>query len=153
MRRIRPASGVAGAVVLVTALLWIPPAARAASVAAIVEKYGLTGTWAADCATAPSARNPHVIYRLLDDERLQRETRIEPGKSLDVTEAHSIVEIQAGELMMGWKTREGGVTNRVRAAEGQMQVQESTRDSGEKIFANGRRLRDNTEAPKFNKCP
>jgi hypothetical protein len=134
-------------------MVLVPSAAGTASVAALVEKYGLTGTWAADCTTAPSPRNPHVIYRLLDDERLQRETRVEPGKSADVSEAHSIAEIQAGELMMGWKTSEGAVANRVRAGKGQMQVQDSTRDSGEKVFANGRRLRDNTEAPNFNKCP
>jgi hypothetical protein len=153
MRTIRPTSAIGSAVAIATAMVLVPRAAGAASVADTVEKYGLAGTWAADCTTAPSPRNPHVIYRLLDDERLQRETRIEPGKSVDVSEAHSIVEIQAGELMMGWKTNAGGVTNRVRAREGQMQVQDSTRDSGEKIFANGRRLSDNTEAPKFNKCP
>jgi hypothetical protein len=34
-----------------------------------------------------------------------------------------------------------------------MQVQDSTRDNGERIIANGRNTRDDTEARRFSKCP
>lgn len=140
-------------IALVTAMLLAPPGARAASVESIVEKYGLTGNWAPDCTKPASPQNPHLVYRLLDPDRLQRETRIASDKIFDVSVVLSIVEIVPGELRMAWKTGEGGITNRVRAHPGQMQVQDSTRDNGEKLTVNGRRVRDNAEALRYNKCP
>jgi hypothetical protein len=152
MRAIRPWSDFGSAVAIVTAMVLVPPVAAAASVGEIVEKYALVGTWAADCANPPGPQNPHVIYQLLGADRLQREVRIAPGQNPDISVATAIVEIEADELMMSWKTSAGGVTNRVRAGQGRMQVVDSTLDTGQKIFANGRRIRDDAEAPKFNKC-
>jgi hypothetical protein len=149
MNQLTTASGATVAI----ALIALPPGASAAPVADTVEKYALTGTWAVDCTSAPSPQNPHVIYRLLDADSLQREFRIAPGESSDVSTAVALVEIEAGELMMSWKTNAGGVTNRVRAGQGRMQVVDSTLDNGQKIFVNGRRVRDDAEAPRFNKCP
>jgi hypothetical protein len=150
MRTIRPASAHANAIALV--MLIASPGSSAASVADIAKKYSLTGTWAADCAKPADRTNPHVVYTVLDGDRLQRETKIVPDKSVDVSIAISLVEVSAGELLMAWKTNEGGIANRVRASQGQMQVLDSTRDSGEKLIVNGRRTRDNVEAPTFNKC-
>jgi len=152
MRTIRPTSAVVSAMALVTALLLVLSAAGAASVQDVVEKYGLTGTWAADCTKPADRENPHVVYRLLDPDRLQRETMIVPDRNLDVSVALSIVETGPGELTMVWKTGDGGITNRVRASQGRMQVLDSTRETGEKLIANGRRTHDNAEAPTFNKC-
>jgi len=154
MPAIRPSSVRDHALVsaIAAAMLVGSPGADAASVADIVQKYGLTGTWATDCAKPPGRENPHVVYQLLDAERLQREIKIVPDQNLDVSVALSIVETGPGEITMTWKTGEGGITNRVRAEPRQMQVLESTRDNGEKISANGRRIRDNAETLIFRKC-
>jgi hypothetical protein len=151
MRTIRPPYALANAIALATVTLFNAPQAGAGPVADIVEKYGLTGTWAADCAKPPHRQNPHVVYRLRDGDRLEREITIE-NSIFDVSIAASIAETGSGELTMAWNTREGGITNRVRADRRQMQVQDSTRDNGEKISANGRRTRDNAETPIFKKC-
>ena len=151
MRTIRPTSVLVSAIALVTLPATSGPSA--ASVADIVRKYGLTGTWAPDCTKPPDRTNPHLVYTLLDSGHLQRETKIVPDKSIDVSTTLAIVEISAGELMMSWKTSEGGITNRVRATQGQMQALDSTRDNGEKLVVNGRRPRDDSEVPTFSKCP
>ncbi|HKY87255.1 MAG TPA: hypothetical protein VJL90_10885 [Pseudorhodoplanes sp.] len=139
------------AIALVTAMLLVPPSG-AAPVADIVRKYGLIGTWAPDCAKQATRQNPHVVYRLLDPDRLQRDIMIAPDTNFDVSVVLSIVEIGPGELLIAWKTGEGGITNRVRADPGQMQVLDSTRDSGEKLVVNGRGPRDDKPSPRFNKC-
>jgi hypothetical protein len=140
-----------GAVCLVTAMIF-PLTTNAASIKEIFEKYRLAGTWAADCGKPASRQNPHVVYRILDADRVQRETMIEPGKTFDVSITLSVVEPTAGELVMAWKTSEGGITNRVQVLQNQMQTMDSTRDNGEKLSVNGRRLRDNSETPRFKKC-
>jgi len=140
-------------IALVTALLLVSPGARAAAVESIVEKYGLSGTWAPDCAKPASLQNPHVVYRLSDPDRLQREIMTAPDKVYEASIALSVVEIVPGELRMAWENGGGIVTNRVRARPGQMHVIDSIRDNGEKLYANGRRVRDFAAAPLFNKCP
>src|SRR5262245_57357407 len=127
--------------------------ATGASVQDIVEKYGLIGTWAADCTKPSSRQNPHAVYRMADDGRLEREIKIEGGKIWDLSVALSMTESSPGETISIWLTREGEVTNRTRIQDGKAQVQDSTRESGEKLFVNGRRTRDNAEAPTFKKCP
>jgi hypothetical protein len=151
MHTSRPTSALGTIVAM--ALYLGPSGASAASVAETIEKYRLTGTWAVDCTSPPSPQNPHVVYQLLGADRLQRETRVGPGQNPEPSVATAIVEIGPGELMMSWKSSAGGITNRVRAGQGAMQVMDSTLDTGQKIFANGRRVRDDAEAPKFNKCP
>ena len=138
---------------VLTAGQLFPQEAGAASVQDLFERYNLAGTWAADCTKPASRQNPHVVYRLVDAGRLQRETMIEPGKSFDVSVAVSVVESSPGELTMAWKTGEGGITNRISIQQGQMQALDSTRESGEKLIVNGRRTRDNSEAPRFRRCP
>jgi hypothetical protein len=95
---------------LVTAAQLFPQEAGAASMQDIFERYDLAGTWAADCTKPASRQNPHVVYRLVDAGRLQRETMIEPGKHFDVSVAVSVVESNSGELIVAWKTGEGGIT-------------------------------------------
>jgi hypothetical protein len=140
-----------GAVCLVTAMIF-PLTTNAASIKEIFEKYRLAGTWAADCGKPASRQNPHVVYRVLDEDRVQRETMIEPGRNFDVSTTISVVETTPGEVVMAWKTSEGGITNRVQVQQDQMQTMDSTRDNGEKLSVNGRRPRDNSETPRFKKC-
>jgi hypothetical protein len=140
------------ALALVTAVQLFPLEAGGASLQDIVDRHGLAGTWAPDCTKPASRQNPHVVYRLVDAGRLQREITIAPGEIFDVSIAVSVVESNPDELIMVWETREGGMTNRVSVQPGQMQLMESTRDSGEKLTVNGRRTRDNSESPRYKRC-
>jgi hypothetical protein len=140
------------ALAVLTAAQLFPQDAGAASMQEIFDRHNLAGTWAADCTKPASRQNPHVVYRLVEAGRLQRETMIEPGKNFDVSVAVSVVESSPGELTMAWKTGEGGITNRISVQQGQMQVLDSIRESGEKLILNGRRTRDNSEAPRFKRC-
>jgi hypothetical protein len=135
----------------VTAVAALPVAA-AASAADIFHKHGLFGTWAVDCARPPSIANPHVVYRLIDGNRVQRQTSVEAGRILDLSTIETAAEAGASELIISWQTGEGGITNKIRLGDGWMQVVESTRSNGQRLVVNGRRVRDNSEAPRFTRC-
>jgi hypothetical protein len=127
-------------------------AAGAAFPKAIFEKHGLFGTWAADCTKPVGPKNPYVVYRPLAPDGVQRETFIEPGRAFDVSVPESVVESAADELIIVWKTGEGGIANRVRLRRDEMQVIDSTRQNGEKLSVDGRGVRDNTETPRYRRC-
>jgi hypothetical protein len=133
-----------------TAALALP--ATAAASADIFHKLGLFGTWAVDCATPPSPANPHVIYRLIDGNRVQRQISAAPGKIAELSTIDYAAEKSPTEIVMAWQTSQGGLTNRILLGNGWMQVQESTRENGQKLFVRGRRVRDNAEAPRFVRC-
>jgi hypothetical protein len=137
--------------VLAASLLFGDPAS-ADSARSILEKLGLFGTWAADCTKPASMNNPHGVYRAVDGDRVQRETSVEPGKIFDVSISESVADAGGDDLIIAWRTGEGVITNRIRVRSGQMQVMDSTRANGEKLAANRRRLRDNTETTRFRRC-
>lgn len=128
------------------------PAAATASATDIFQKHGLFGTWAVDCARPPSVTNPHVTYRLVDGDRVQRQVSIEAGTIVDLSTIDSAAEGGPAELIVSWQTAEGGITNRILLRDGRMQVLDSTRSDGQKLVVSGRRTRDNTEAPRFERC-
>jgi hypothetical protein len=130
------------------AALLLCSAASAASPQAIFARHGLFGTWAIDC-TKPAS----PVYRPLGVDSVQKRESIVPGATFDVGAAEAMVESAGDELVITWRTvQEGRITNRVRLRPGQMQLFESTRDNGEKLSADGRRVRDNSENPWFNRC-
>ena len=136
---------------LATAALALP-ATAAASATDIFQKHGLFGTWAVDCARPPSVDNPHVVYRLADGNRVQRQISIEAGKIVELSAIESAAESGPAELIVSWQTSEGGITNRILLRDNRMQVLDSTRSDGQKLVVAGRRVRDDTEAPRFERC-
>ncbi len=128
------------------------PGMAAASAADVFHRLGLFGTWAVHCATPPSIANPYVIYRLSDGNRVQRQISVAPGKIVELSTIAAASEAGQTELIISWQTSQGGITNRILLGNGWMQVQDSTRDNGEKLFVKGRRVRDNAEAPRFVRC-
>jgi len=135
------------------AALLLCSAASAAAPQAIFTRHGLFGTWAIDCTKPASPANPFAVYRPLGANLVQKRESIVPGATFDVGVAETMVESARDELVIKWRTvQEGRITNRVRLRSGQMQLFESTRDNGEKLSADGRRLRDNSENPWFNRC-
>jgi hypothetical protein len=135
----------------VCAVLLLSAPAGAASPKAVFEKRGLFGTWAIDCTKPASAGNPHAVYRPLPNG-MQRETYTAPGRPFDVSFPESIVESAPDELIIAWNTGEGRITNRIRLQPDQMRIMDSTRQSGEKLSVDGRRVRGNAENPWFKRC-
>jgi hypothetical protein len=137
---------------LFAALLFLSPAASAGSAKDIFEKHDLFGTWAVDCTRPMGATNPYVVYRPFAGNSVRREVFIEPGRPFDVSMPESAAESAADELIVVWQTGEGGIANRIRLRPDEMQVIDSTRQNGEKLTVDGRRVRDNTETPRYRRC-
>ena len=128
------------------------PAARAASVQELFERYGLLGTFAADCAKPMSRQNTYIVHRVLDAHRIQREAMSEPGKVLDT----STIDLAATtgpdslDISLGNERRRLQLTLRVEGT--RWRVMDSAREGGEKLVANGRAVDDGSEMPWLNKC-
>jgi hypothetical protein len=128
------------------------PAAASASATNIFQKHGLFGTWAVDCARPPNITNPHVIYRLIEGNLVQRQTSVAAGEILDLSTIDTAAEASPTELVISWRTDKGGITNRILLGDGWMQVLDSTRSNGEKLVVKGRQVSEGTEAPRFARC-
>jgi hypothetical protein len=137
---------------LLAGLSFLAPVAGAASPREIFEKHGLFGTWAIDCTRPVGVQNPHLVYHPFPGDGVRREAFIEPGRVFDVSVPQSAVESATDELIIVWQTGEGGITNRIRLRPDEMQVIDSTRHNGEKLTVAGRRVRDNTETPRYRRC-
>jgi hypothetical protein len=135
---------------LASAVLALPAAAEPAG--DLFHKHGLFGTWAVNCAAPSSVLNPHVVYRLVNGDRVQRQISVEPGKIVELSTIDAAAESGPTELIIFWQTEEGGITNRIQLGEGWIRVLESTRSDGEKLVVKGRRVRDDMEAPRFARC-
>lgn len=136
----------------VSAFLSFSAAAGEASPRAIFAKHGLFGTWAIDCTKPAGTGNPHAVYRPLLSEGVQRETFVLSSRPFDVSVAESVAELAQDELIITWSTREGRTTNRIHLQPDRMRIVDSTRQTGEKLSVNGRRVRDNAENPWFKRC-
>jgi len=128
------------------------PGAGIATVKELAEKLGVIGTWAADCGQPASAQNPYVVYRALDAGHLQRDTMTGPSTRAAVSVADTITELDPGQLIVSWPDDKGRVINVVHQQGSRGRLMESVRDTGEKLYENGRRVRDNLETKWFSKC-
>jgi hypothetical protein len=138
--------------VLAALVVFAAPAAKAASVKQLFERYGLIGTWAFDCSQPASAQNPYIFYRLLDDEHVARDTMNSPTNRINASVADFLVESNPNEVVMGVKTERGRTNLTVRLERKRIRTFQSTRDSGERVIVNGRFIERNTETLWYNKC-
>ena len=137
----------------VAALAWLAaPAAQAASVQAMFERYGLIGTWAFDCSQPASEQNPYIFYRLLDADHVGRDTMNSPTNRTNASVADFLIESNPNEVVISVKTERGRTNLTVRIERKRIRTFQSTRDSGEKVIVNGRFIERNTETLWFNKC-
>jgi opacity protein-like surface antigen len=138
--------------VLAALVMSAAPAANAASVKDLFERYGLIGTWAFDCSQPASEQNPYLFYRLVDAEHVARDTMNSPTNRVNASVADFLVESNPNEVVMGVKTARGRTNLTVRIERKRIRTFQSTRDNGEKVVVNGRFLDRNTETLWFNKC-
>ena len=90
------------------------PAAKAASVKELFERYGLIGTWAFDCSQPASEQNPYIFYRLLDADHVARDTMNSPTNRINVSVADFLIESNPNEVVIGVKTERGRTNLTVR---------------------------------------
>jgi hypothetical protein len=138
--------------VLAALVVFAAPAAKAASVQELFERYGLIGTWGFDCSQPPSVQNPYVFYRLLDAEHVARDTMNSPTNRINASVADFLIESNPNEVVISVKTERGRTNLTVRIERKRIRTFQSTRDSGEKVIVNGRFIERNTETLWFNKC-
>jgi hypothetical protein len=65
---------------LTAAAILVAPAAQAASVKEIFEKYNLLGYWAVDCSKPASNSNLFYVNRILGTDAVQRDGMVGEGK-------------------------------------------------------------------------
>jgi hypothetical protein len=67
---------------------------------AIMEKRGLLGTWAADCGKRAAATNYYIVYRALDERRVQRDAMIGPTQRAELAVVESVLELGTQDLQV-----------------------------------------------------
>jgi hypothetical protein len=134
------------------ATLALPAGAAASPATEIFYRHGLFGSWAVDCSRPPSVANPHVAYRLAEGDRVERRVSVEPGRIVDLSTIDHAAEPSPTVLVIAWQTHQGGIINRILLRDGRMKLLDSTRSSGEKLFVDGRGVRDRAETPWFGRC-
>jgi hypothetical protein len=136
------------AAVLLSAL----PAAHAASVREIFEKYDLIGNFAVDCSSPPSPQNLFIVHRVLGADLVQRDAMIDGTTRRDASVVDSASESKAGEITISLNNEQRRLKLVVRVDRKRIQTVESVRENGDKLIANGRSTTDNADVPWLNKC-
>jgi hypothetical protein len=65
-----------------------------------LEKHGMLGTWSVECSKLTSPGKAYSVYRLLGEDRVQREVITDTGTLAGVIE--SAVEVSPNELLITW---------------------------------------------------
>lgn len=141
-----------------SSLRWSPPKAtplvqaQSQSVKALFEKHGLLGKFAVDCAKPPDRQNFHLIYRVLDDNRVQREMMSGPKTLESAFVIDRAAESKPNEFSFGG-TINGKRYNMVSRVEGRrIRLMESIREPDAKLVIEGRVLQDGRDTNWFSWC-
>jgi hypothetical protein len=94
---------VCGFAVIVVALA-AAPAAFASSAKLEFERYGVMGIFAGDCSKPASRTNGYIVYRGLDDGRVQRDTMVDQTTRLYVAIIDFVVISAENEITAGGST-------------------------------------------------
>ena len=134
-----------GVLALLLAAAGSPRAQEQDSPRAIMEKRGLLGTWAYDCGKRATPVNHYVVYRALDEQRVQRDTMHGPTRRERAGLVESAVELSPHEIQITevLKTEKGEEVRDVatRRIEGNRQRAMEWTQNGEKHIAAGRYLK------------
>jgi hypothetical protein len=127
--------------------------APADSVADVTRGWGLLGSWAIDCAAAPSKARPHLIYDITADRRVVH--RRDFGTSKDEQEIIS-AEISADGVLSirihfpAFKqTRENGIAKQ---PDGSIRSMYSRNEKNEYTVQNGRFIANGNPTTPLRKC-
>jgi hypothetical protein len=145
----------AGEGLLFAALLLHASAAVAqSSPREVLEKHGMLGNWAVDCASPPSAGNPYSVYRAIDAQRVQRDVMTGPSQRAVAGFIESAGEAGPNNLVLT-QVRETREDVTVRVTGNRMRTMDFARN-GVKLVAGGRSVGSGggggAETPWTNKC-
>src|SRR5712692_1269086 len=141
------------------AIAFVAPAAQAASVKEIFEKYNLLGTFAWDCSRPPSPDNNwYYVNRLIDADHVRRDFMTGPSTRPWVVVFDKAVELRPNEIMVSGlltgriigKTVERAPVDGVWRIEPNRIQQWSSTFEGKPLISGGRL--DNREMPWNHKC-
>jgi len=122
------------------------------SVKDIFEKYGLLGTWSADCTKPVSKENRHAVYRVLDADHVQREVLSDPTIQGSLSVADRASEAGPNEVAISWVDDHGRTDNVVRVEANRFRLWHSTRETGEKLVVEGIEVDDKAATLWIQKC-
>ena len=145
----------ARAAVFATVTFGMITAAQADPTRDALEKFGLLGTWAADCKQKPSGRNPWQTYRIASSGKPTRVLTMKDG-SLDGTFAMTNVKLMAPDRLAYRDTRTTGTlyfdvvlvrrNDRVRSVS-------SVSSDGKVLIRDGKFVDSGAPTLEFERCP
>jgi hypothetical protein len=136
---------------LAAAAVLVAPAAQAASVKEIFEKYNLLGTFAWDCSKPAVPNNLYFVSRPVDDNRLQLDQMNGPTNRQYVMLINQATESKPGELtLIG--TRNGEPISIHWRIEPDRVVRLEFSVGDRKLHTGGRYTDNGNEVPSLRRC-
>jgi hypothetical protein len=123
-----------------------------ASVKEIFERYGLLGTWSADCSKPLGKQNRYAIYRAIDADHVQREVKSDPAVPGRLSIADRASEAGPNEVIISWVDENSRTINTVRVEGNRFRLWQSASDTGEQFVVDGREVDDGEETVWIHKC-
>lgn len=125
--------------------------AQSGTVKAVFEKYGLLGTFSADCSKPPAKDNVYYVNRLLDPDHVQRDLMDGPTNRAWFAVLDQARETGPNQIWLGG-TRDGQPTDGIWCVEARRVLQWEATLGGRQVIAGGRLLSTGREMPWFSKC-
>lgn len=117
----------------------------------VIERVGLKGRWALDCAADFSRQNPHMVYALPangppTEQLLARDPRLDR-----VTPLMDIVELEGNMVQWVQKAANGTVTTIIKVEGDRQKTWHALTSDGTVLVADGA-FNGGSQTPWFNKC-
>lgn len=126
--------------------------AQAGSAKTVLEQYNLLGIFAADCTQPASQQNPYVMHRVIDEQRVQRDTMTDPGTRADASVIDRAAAEGPSEIIMSMANESRRLNVRLRVESNRWQLWESVHENGQRLVSGGRVGGAGVEMPWLSKC-
>ena len=132
---------------------WLSPVATADTASDALAKFGLIGTWAADCQEPASLANPYVQFVAVPDGTVARQTLLGEGEAPVVNVIES-AQAGSGDHLSTRERNSKGVVLQIdvaKVADG-VRVMSSKRSDGREPIKNGILTGNGKPTPILKKC-
>ena len=129
------------------------PLGPRASTKETLEKYSLIGIFAADCSKQATLQNPYVVHRVVDEQRVQRDTMTGPTTRSDASVIDSASALVPNEIIMSMANDRRRLNVLVHVDGDRWRLWETVHENGQRLVSGGRIVEGTrAEMPWFNKC-
>jgi hypothetical protein len=139
---------VAAAILLIA--LEVP--AQQQAVWEVMQRYGLIGTFARDCATPVGKQNPYAVYTVVNANLVRYDLLTSSTERASVGVLDTATELSRNELGISYAGQRGRIDIVYRIDANRFRLWTSTRQDGEKLVINGRYMPENVETPWLTRC-